>query len=157
MIETTALHLLLLQSMQTALETMFFAAPDSMSMDPLRPSGDLIAASLTFVGKPNGRFWLVVSNRLARTLAANFIGCEDDAQLPQASVTDVIGELANIMCGAVLSGMESHVNFDLGAPRSIWIGAAEPGPDFSAGSGCVCRFEFPEGALISFLALKDSA
>jgi chemotaxis protein CheY-P-specific phosphatase CheC len=157
MIETTALHLLLLKSMQTALETMFFAAPDSMSMDPLRPSGELIAASLTFDGKPNGLFWLVVSDRLARTLAANFMGCDDDAQLLPASVADVIGELANIMCGAVLSGMESHVNFDLGMPRSIRIGAAEPGPDFNAGSGCVCRFEFPEGALVSFLALKDPA
>jgi hypothetical protein len=141
--------------MQAALETMFFAAPDTVSMDPRRPAGALIAAKLTFQGTPDGWFGLIVSDPLARTLAANFLGCEDDAHLLPASVSDVTLELANIMCGAALSRMESGVNFDLGVPLSIPVGAEESGPDFVAGSTSTCRFEFPEGALIAFLAFQE--
>jgi hypothetical protein len=150
-----AVHDLLLESAQKALETMFFASPDTVSTEPRRPAGELIAASLTFQGTPPGRFGLIVSDLFARTLAANFIGCDDPASLLPAQVAGVMGELANMMCGAVLSEMESDVNFDLSAPESIHVGADEPGPDFSAGSPSICRFEFSEGALVSFLMFKE--
>jgi chemotaxis protein CheY-P-specific phosphatase CheC len=156
-IESSVVHDLLLESMRTALETMFFAAPDSVSMDPRRPAGALIAAKLNFQGTPDGWFWLVVSDTLARTLAANFLGCENDALLLAASVSDVTMELANIMCGAVLSRMESGVNFDLGPPQSVAVGVEESGPDFAAGSTSACRLEFQEGALIGFLGFQETA
>jgi len=156
MIESSVVHDLLQESMQTALETMFFAAPDTVSMDPRRPAGALITARLAFRGTPDGWSWLVVSDALARTLAANFLGCEDDALLLASSVIDVMMELANIMCGAVLSRMESGVNFDIGPPESHPVRADEAGPDFAAGSACSCRFEFPEGALIGFLAFQEA-
>ena len=72
-----AVHQLLSESAQRTLETMFFAMPDKVSMDPRRPAGELIAASLTFQGAPPGRFGLVVSDPLARTLAGNFGACDD--------------------------------------------------------------------------------
>jgi len=157
MIESSVVHTLLLESMQTALETMFFAAPDSVSLDARRPAGALIAAKLSFRGTPDGWFWLVVSDSLARTLAANFLGCEDDAPLLPSGVSDVTMELANIMCGAVLSRVESGVNFDLGTPLSIPVSPQEPGPDFIAGSASLCRFEFSNGALIASLAFQEPA
>src|SRR5260370_23941932 len=99
-----AVHQLLSESAENALETMFFATPDEVSTDPRRPAGELIAASLTFQGAPPGRFGLVVSNLTARTLAANFIGYDigydDAARLLPAQVAGVMGELANMMCGS---------------------------------------------------------
>jgi CheY-specific phosphatase CheX len=148
---------LLPESAQQTLETMFFAMPDTLSLDPVRPAGELIAASLPFQGSPRGKFGLVASCSLARTLAANFIGCDEPADLRSEQVTGVAGELANMICGAVLSSLESDANFDLGAPLAIEVGAEEPGPDFSAGSPSICRLEFPEGTLVLFLAFEGSA
>ncbi len=152
-----AVHQLLSESAAATLETMFFAAPDQVSMDPRRPSGELLAVRLTFQGAPPGRFGLVASEPVARTLAANFIGCEDAGSLLPTQVAGVIGELANMMCGAVLSELESDANFDLEAPETIHVGAGEPGPDFAAGSPSTCRFEFPEGALVFFFSFEDRA
>jgi hypothetical protein len=154
MIET-AIHQLLSESAQKTLETMFFAVPESVSMDPLRPAGELIAASLVFQGAPPGRFGLLVSEPLAMSLALNFTGGEDIVSLPLAQVAGVMGELANMLCGVVLSELESYNNFDLGAPEPMLVEAEEPGPDFSAGSPSVCRLEFPEGALVFFLAFEE--
>jgi CheY-specific phosphatase CheX len=152
-----AVHQLLSESAQKTLETMFFAMPDSVSMDPRRPAGEVVAASLAFQGSPPGRFGLMVSELLARTLAANFIGFDDAAELRPGQAAEVVGEMANMMCGAALSELESNANFDLGAPRSIYLGADDPDPDFAAGSPSVCRFEFPEGALVFFLEFEERA
>jgi hypothetical protein len=150
-----AFHQLLSESAQTTLETMFFAVPDAVSSDPKRPGGELIAASLVFQGAPPGRFGLLVSEPVARNLAVNFTGCDDSAPLLSGQVAGVMGELANMLCGVVLSELESYNNFDLGAPEPVHVGAEEPGPDFSAGAPSVCRFEFPEGALVFFLAFEE--
>jgi CheY-specific phosphatase CheX len=150
-----AVHQLMSESAQKTLETMFFATPDNVSRDSQRPAGKLIAASLTFQGAPPGRFGLVVSDLLARNLTQNFMGCEDAARLLPAQVAGVMGELCNMLCGSVLSDLEAHANFDLSAPRSIPVGAEEPGPDFAAGSPSICRFELPEGALVLFLEFEE--
>lgn len=149
------LHLLLLESTREALETMFFAAPDAVSEDPQRPVGRVIVASLTFQGKPSGRFGLVVSYTLARTLAANFMGCDDDDLLLPAQVADVMKELGNIMCGAVLSRLESDVNFNLASPVTLDAEAEQAIPDLDGAAASVSRCEFPEGTLISFFAFQD--
>jgi CheY-specific phosphatase CheX len=153
MIETSV-HQVVSESAQEVLETMFFAIPDSVSMDSGRPTGELIAASLTFRGATPGRFGLVVSDRVARTLAENFTGCDDPGLLPAAETAGIISELANMVCGAVLSKLQSNATFDLGAPQATYVGADEPGPDFTGGSPA-CRFEFPEGALIFFFAFAE--
>jgi len=159
MIEET-IGLLLPESAQQTLETMFFVAPDTVSMfagrDAGRPAGELIAATLSFQGSPRGRFGLLAPNALARALAANFIGCDEAAELRPGQVTGVIGELANMICGAVLSRLESDASFDLGAPETVEVGADDPGPDLAAGTPSICRLEFPEGALVVFLAFEDS-
>src|SRR6267378_277453 len=125
---------LLSESAHKTLETMFFTMPDQVSAEPHRPAGELIVSSLTFQGSPPGRFGIVVSEPVARTLAANFIGAEDEARLLPAQVAGVMGELTNIICGAVLSELESNANFDLGTPESIRVGAGDPSPDFTTGS-----------------------
>jgi hypothetical protein len=152
-----AIHQLLSESAQKTLETMFFATPDAVSMDPSRPAGDVIAASLSFQGAPPGRFGLLVSEPLARSLAVNFAGADDPAELPPGQVASVMGELSNMLCGAVLSELESYNNFDLGAPEPIHVGVDEPGPDFTSGSSSICRLEFPEGVLVFFLSFGETA
>jgi hypothetical protein len=150
-------HRLLAESAQTVLETMFFAMPDQVSADPERPSGVLIAATLTFHGTPSGRFGLLVSDRLATTLAGNFLGCGDADGLSPADVAGVIAELANMLCGTALSDLESQNNFELSAPEPRQLGTEDPAPDFTVGSPFVCRFELSEGTLVWFLTFEEAA
>jgi len=152
-----AVHDLLSESAQKTLETMFFAMPDHVSAEAHRPAGELIVASLTFQGSPPGRFGIVVSDAVARTLATNFMGDDDEKRLLPAQVAGVVGELTNMICGAVLSELEANANFNLGAPEWIRVRDGEPCPDITAGSPSICRFEFSEGALIFFLAFEEPA
>lgn len=138
------------------LETMFFAVPDSISESASRPDGALIAVSLSFHGSPDGHFSLLVSEPLARTLAANFIGCEE-ADVAPLQVTSVAAELANMICGTALTKIESDASFDLAAPETIRISRAEPAPAAPIGTSSVCRLEFPEGTLVLYLAFGESA
>ena len=152
----TAVYRLLSESAQKVLETMFFIAPDGVSEEPGRPAGPLIAASLTFQGAPPGRFGIVVSEALGKTLAANFLGLEDETRLRPPQIAEVVGELTNMVSGAVLSELESNANFDIGAPHLACLGADDAGPDFSAGPATVCRFEFPNGELVFFFAFEET-
>lgn len=141
---------------QRTLETMFFAVPDAVTASARRPAGDLIAASLAFRGTPHGRFGVLVSDALARTLAANFFGCDEGSAMASGHVTGVMAELTNMICGAALTEVESDAAFDLAAPGTFRLAAAEPLPDFTAGSPSVCRLEFPEGTLVLFLSFELS-
>jgi CheY-specific phosphatase CheX len=150
----TSVHQVVSESAQEVLETMFFAIPDTVSMDSGRPTGELIAAGVTFEGATPGRLGLIASHAVARTLAENFTGCDDHALLPRAETAGIISELANMVCGAVLSKLQSNANFDLGTPQSIYVSTDEPCPDFAGGSPA-CRFEFPEGALNFFFTFTE--
>ncbi len=157
-----AVERLLPEMAERTLETMFFAMPDSVSLDRTsvnsgRPSGELVAASLAFLGSAPGSFGLIVSYSVARDLAANFLGWDEAGSLTRGRVIGVIGELANMICGAVLSEMKFDSSFDLSAPESVYFGANEAGPDFTSGSPSICRFEFHgRGALVLFLGFEES-
>jgi len=150
-----AVYQLLSESAQKVLETMFFTAPDAVSSEPQRPPGPVIAATLTFQGAPPGRFAILVSDPVGRTLAANFLGVEDEIHLRPPQIAEVIGELTNMIAGAVLSELESNANFDIGAPNLTRLGAGDPAPDFEAGSTSISRFEFSNGALVLFFAFEE--
>ena len=152
-----AVRQLLSESAQHALETMFFTMPDRISTELERPTRELVAASVAFHGAPPGRFGIVVSASVATSIAANFLGCEDDAKLPRAQVSGVIGELANIICGTMLSELQSDANFDIGVPTTSCAGASEPGPDFLSGSPAAVRFDLPGGAMVLSFAFEERA
>jgi CheY-specific phosphatase CheX len=147
---------LLAESAQQTLETMFFATPDSVSASAARPSGSLIASSLTFQGSPCGSFAAVVSAPLASLLAADFLGMDDSSGLSPGQAEEVVGELSNIICGAVLSELESGSNFNLSTPRLVAVSGSEPGPDFQSGFPVSCRLEMPQGAIVLHLAFEET-
>ena len=109
------------------LEQMFFvqaleeAAPTTAEADT-----DVICR-VDFTGDPSGCLALRVSVGAARTIAADFLG-EDEAGLSAFQVGQVVCELANIICGSVLSRIESRTTFRLDSPHllSIW---EKPGGD----------------------------
>ncbi|HMF79438.1 MAG TPA: chemotaxis protein CheX [Bryobacteraceae bacterium] len=147
---------LLSESGRQALETMFFALPDAISSERLRPSGELVAGSLTFAGEPPGRFGIVLSEPVARTIAANFLGSDDENALTPDQIGDVVAELTNIICGSVLTDLEAKVNFDLSSPVAIHVPAGAPAPNYCEESPLACRFELLGGSLLLCLAFEEA-
>jgi hypothetical protein len=99
-------------------EQTFFACADRCDrrrLDELLGSDGTLAdaaawirAEVSFRGTVNGALRIVMPRVLARELGAAMIGHADVNAMTDALVQDTAGELANIVCGAVLSQSERH-------------------------------------------------
>jgi CheY-specific phosphatase CheX len=109
------------ESVNEVLEKMFFAQTigECSNASPTADQpADEVAVSLTFQGKPSGLFLLRLTTAAARQIAADFLGL-DEAEVSDRQTSEVIRELANMICGSVLSRVESAATFQLGAPRIL--------------------------------------
>jgi CheY-specific phosphatase CheX len=126
---------------EEVLETMFFTSViDGVDPSAAAPDGrqPLIASRLTFAGAPSGIFQVRTTTAAARTLAAGFLGEMEEDVTPERA-GEVVCELANMLCGSILSRMDATAVFELSQPE-----LAETWHD---GAAAGCRFEIPEGPL----------
>jgi chemotaxis protein CheX len=100
-------------SASEVLETMFFTGMLGETGD--RPS-DPITTSLDFHGQPSGSFGISISRDASRQIAAAFLA-EDEQDITQEQVDEVVCELTNMLCGSLLSRIESEASFDLTHPE----------------------------------------
>ncbi|PWT99764.1 MAG: hypothetical protein C5B51_26450 [Terriglobia bacterium] len=108
----------LAKSTGEVLEQMFFVrALNEPNPSPPATESQLVA-EVSFEGQPSGRLGLRVNAAAARSIAADFLG-EDECSLSEGQVGEVICELANIICGSVLSSVESETTFRLKSPRLL--------------------------------------
>ena len=112
----TALAEALRASVAEVLEKMFFVRSLDDFEDAAREC--VLVAHLTFEGEPSGSLTLRVAAQAARSIAADFLGM-DEGELADAEVGEVICELANMICGSVLSRVESESTFRLATPRIV--------------------------------------
>jgi CheY-specific phosphatase CheX len=104
------------------LESMFFLEALGEAAEP--PAGaETVTAHLTFDGDPPGWFHMRLARPAASAIAADFLG-EDLESLTDRQSAEVTMELANMICGAVLSRIESRASFRLGTPE---IGTGDAG------------------------------
>ncbi len=145
---------LLAESSQNTLEVMFFVTPDRIDSKMELPAGEQIAASLTFEGAAAGRFDMLVSMPAARSMAANFLGTAENQILPRERVSDVIGELANITCGATLSKLDRNASFHISAPVTVCGIPERVGGITQPDCGAALQIALPEGAMALSLAFE---
>jgi CheY-specific phosphatase CheX len=119
------------------LETMFFAEPEPAAADAGPGDETVSSACLNYRGVVSGTLRVHLSADAARRLACDFLGSEDP---PPAEVAAVVREMANMICGAVLSRLHTEAAFELSAPVSC--DGAAPGPD-----ALVRRFDLGGGVL----------
>lgn len=101
------------------LEAMYFTTVlDSPLEAPqaVPDAGAALAFSLRFDGDISGRFGLHLPLATAHTLAANFLG-EADGDVSSNQVGEVVGELANMLCGSLMSRVEGEHKFILSHPE----------------------------------------
>lgn len=79
---------------------------------------DEIAVSLAFQGEPSGVLLLRLTAVAAHQIAADFLGIEEGV-VSEIQTSEVIRELSNMVCGSVLSRVESATTFQLGAPQRV--------------------------------------
>lgn len=108
-------------SVDEVLEKMFFAetlgeasAPDEAGDFP----AGKIAVELAFEGEPSGSMCLWLTADAAHEIAADFLGI-DRTEISSDQISEVVCELANMICGSVLSRVESAATFRLGVPRIV--------------------------------------
>jgi CheY-specific phosphatase CheX len=128
-------------------ETMFFVFLEPYTPDagnpppgPWSPEEPWLKCGIGFQGKLRGQLRLFLPFPLARDLATNFLGLEDEASEQQG--IDMTKELTNMICGNLFSRYDRVQGYALTIPEVEVIGFGE-----SAGSG-----PSPEGLRLDFLA-----
>jgi CheY-specific phosphatase CheX len=120
------------ESVVEVLEKMFFIRAFEEPLEEGESSGCSITVYLAFEGDPPGSLTLRTTRAVGRSIAADFLG-DDEAALSERQVEEVVCELANMICGAVLSRVESRAAFSLGSPQ------IQPAADSAtAASGHAC-------------------
>jgi len=136
---------------EDVLETMFFSGIYGPAAAP--PDGAALAARVAFRGTPCGTLTLRLSEPSARSLASNFLACESAEPLPQTQLAGVVCELANMVCGSLLSRVKSETDFRLSAPELLPCTEPEP----AAGTPAHQAFDLGDGVLDLCLELENHA
>src|SRR5882724_3801101 len=99
------------------LATMFFeeAVPAPCEHSWVR---EAISAHIDFNGSHCGQFLLSVSPGTAQSIASGFVGL-DPEEMTESQTSDVILELANILCGALMSTLWPESSLSLGSPEPV--------------------------------------
>jgi CheY-specific phosphatase CheX len=118
---------------ETVLETMFFTMAEGEAEPIFAPETELMRTAIAFSGEWSGTFEMMTPFSCARTIAEGFVGADEMEQMEADKVGEVMGELANMVCGSTLSQLANDKIFDLGAPRQLHSGE----PNLSAAANAV--------------------
>lgn len=134
----------LAESASEVLETMYFTG----IIGPLeeKPEGEWVCTSLEFTGSRAGGLGVRAPLATARALAESFLGAGPKT-VSTSQCFEVLGEMTNMICGAVLSRLARDGQFSLSHPR--------PEPEDWSGKWSrhtlAAMFELEEGALALWL------
>jgi len=137
----------LAEAAHEVLETMFFVSVEGDANWADAAGVDCRYISIEFHGPLEGRMSLAASMDAAPPLAAGFSG-RDESELTSEDINGVLCEMANMLCGNLLSRLENDALFSLSAPR---VSGVEDG-----GVG-VCRvFDLGIGAIRVCVSVNQS-
>jgi CheY-specific phosphatase CheX len=140
------------EAVDDVLEKMFFVQSEGPACEG-RPPEELVAARVDFKGTPSGTLSLRITLRAAQGMAADFLG-EEASELPVNRTLEVICELANMICGSVLSRVESDTPFHLSPPIAI----VETGGVVKTSDGGIAHnVELSDGALSVAILYTEAA
>jgi CheY-specific phosphatase CheX len=136
------LNLLLTAAAEEVLENMFFSGVmGEMEDTKNEPDGERLCATVTFAGSRSGELTVSAASATVAVMAAGFLG--EDETVADLQAQSVVGELANVLCGAVLGHMEPKGSFAISPPIVTNTEGASP----VYGMELHKRFELMEGDL----------
>ncbi|HXE14564.1 MAG TPA: chemotaxis protein CheX [Bryobacteraceae bacterium] len=135
---------LLAESASEVLETMYFTGV--IGLLDAGPAGEWVCTALDFRGSRSGSLGVRAPLATARTLAESFLGAEPET-IATPQCFEVLGEMTNMICGAILSRLAPEEQFSLSPPQ--------PEPEDWCGKWkrhtIATVFELEEGALALWL------
>jgi CheY-specific phosphatase CheX len=147
MVSSDQLQQIFLESASEVLETMCFVG---VLGDTQSGEADPVSAELRFRGNPSGYFGVRMAPETAKLIAANFLGKETE-EITDADMEQVLGELANMVCGSVLSRVEAGARFALSHPVILPAGHGSVYPE-----AVQSTLELEEGLMVIWMAVTGS-
>lgn len=114
------------EAANSVLEMMFMAPVLADQEFPPPNVVNLMLVGLEFVGQARGTFTLAISATTAQRLALNFMGMSPEEHLDRQPVIEVLGELANMLCGHFLGQLNFHESFRLSSPIELSLESFAP-------------------------------
>jgi CheY-specific phosphatase CheX len=147
------LNQLLPEVVDAVLETMFFTA----TLGPAEPEtgAEVLEARVAFRGPHSGTLHLCLTEPGAQMLAAGFLG-EEEEMLTGSQTGQVVCELANMLCGSLVSKLESGASFNLSSPELVPV-VSRTGAGSQAPAASRQSFELESGILTVILYLEEAA
>ncbi len=151
------LSLWLVSSVHNVFDTMFQLSAEQLPVEKIDlPAGETVAVSIGFAGQVNVDVLIYAPNHSAMQLASIVLDMPA-AELDQPTVGDVMGELGNMVVGAVKSNVS-----DLGLDCTMTIPSVSFGSECrtaigSSDSSTSLGFEFHGGKCVIELVLKPAA
>ncbi len=139
------------ESVAEVLESMCFTSSEPTDASPEQEGADWIHRRLEFNGPEKGSFGVRASLPTARMIACNLLALEPE-ELTDQQAGETMGEIANMVCGAVLCRFETKLAFNLSQPKpDVAVSSENPSPN-----GRVSRmFSLEEGMLIAWLEIEQ--
>lgn len=112
-------HTAMIETFQESLDTMAFIPLDPPDADAV-PQGEAIIVTMDFSGPSSGQVAVVVPDRFAHALAANFLGTDPSDPEADTKAADSIKELVNVTVGAMMPRIapSKDATFDLTIPQA---------------------------------------
>ncbi|MGE5294141.1 MAG: chemotaxis protein CheX [Solirubrobacterales bacterium] len=108
MVTTVSLKDALLDSAREVFETMVFMALEACDDETSLGEAALLG-TITFKGRLEGCLGVCCDNPCARTIAANMLGMMSPDEVSENDVSDAMGEIANMVMGAVKARIQNDV------------------------------------------------
>jgi CheY-specific phosphatase CheX len=146
---TKGLETGLADAMDETLQTMFFIVSEAeLDEDQDRSGLPVVEALVSFIGDTEGRLLLRIGSREAAAMASDFLGL-DEPEVTPSHMRQVVGELANMICGSALSRIWPEGAFRIETPVVM-----EPESQ-KAEYLCAQRVETRGGPLTAVLEVKS--
>jgi len=146
-------HPWLVESVSDVVESMCYSSADVIENPPVSAEELWVGRRLEFSGPCQGSFGLRVAKAAARLLGSSFLG-QDIDEVDDVQPGEIVGEIANMICGAVLNRMEPNLAFALSPPYDDQDLSRFAPPS----SGRMeLAFELEEGRLFAWLEIRHSS
>ena len=139
------------ESVTEVLESMCFLAAEEYPGAVAAKSDFMISSRLEFHGPERGSFGIRTSLSTARLIACNMLG-EEPEDVGETEAGEVVGELANMVCGAVLARFVTSQAFDLTHPRSEMTSMEGGESEARIQRGFVVE----DGPLVAWMEIEES-
>lgn len=109
MVTTVSLKDAMLDGAKEVFETMAFMALEEVDDASVCCDDVTLLGSITFKGSLEGCLGIRCGLECARTIAANMLGTDPSGELSESDITDAVGEIANMVMGAIKSRIQDQV------------------------------------------------